>query len=68
MNVTAALEHAVFMNVQGAVKMIQFSTEWGSSMIAIMEDLLEEIKRAWEHCGFVISDEEIFEIAEEVGN
>ena len=35
-------------------------------MIAITEDLLEEIKRAWEHCGFVISDEEIFEIAEEV--
>ena len=35
-------------------------------MIAILEDTFEEIKRAWEHCGFVISDEEIFEIAEEV--
>ena len=35
-------------------------------MIAITEDLLEEIKRAWEHCGYHISDEEIFEIAEEV--
>ena len=37
-------------------------------MIAITEDLLEEIKRAWEHCGFSISEREIFKIAEEVRN
>ena len=35
-------------------------------MIVIMEDLLEEIKRAWEHCGLTISETEIFKIAEEV--
>ena len=35
-------------------------------MIAIMEDLLEEIKRVWSSCGFEITDNEIFEIAEEV--
>ena len=35
-------------------------------MIAILKEDIEEIKQAWEHCGFVISDEEIFEIAEEV--
>ena len=37
-------------------------------MIAITEDLLEEIKRAWEHCGYTISEAEIFKIAEEVRN
>ena len=35
-------------------------------MIVILEEMLDEIRKAWEHCGFVISDEEIFEIAEEV--
>ena len=35
-------------------------------MIAILEDTFEEIKRVWEHCGYHISNEEIFEIAEEV--
>ena len=35
-------------------------------MIVILEEMLDEIRKAWEHCGFVISDEEIFKIAEEV--
>ena len=35
-------------------------------MIAILEDTINEIKKIWEHCGIPISDEEIFEIAEEV--
>ena len=35
-------------------------------MIAILQETLEEIKRAWEHCGYHISNEEIIEIAEEV--
>ena len=35
-------------------------------MIAIFQDTLKEIKKVWEHCGIPISDEEIFEIAEEV--
>ena len=35
-------------------------------MIAILQETLDEIKQVWEHCGISISDEEIFEIAEEV--
>ena len=35
-------------------------------MKAILQSDIDEIKRAWEHCGFPISDDEIFEIAEEV--
>lgn len=35
-------------------------------MIAILQETLDEIKKVWEHCGISISDEEIFEIAEEV--
>jgi len=35
-------------------------------MIGILQSDLEEIKQVWEHCGFNISDQEIFEIAEEV--
>ena len=35
-------------------------------MIAIYQETIDEIKKAWEYCGFVISDEEIFKIAEEM--
>ena len=35
-------------------------------MIAIYQETIDEIMKAWEHCGYHISDEEIFEIAEEV--
>ena len=34
-------------------------------MIAILEETLQEIKHVWEHCGYHISEKEIFEIMEE---
>lgn len=37
-------------------------------MIGILQETLDEIKRAWEYCGFSISEREIFKIAEEVRN
>ena len=37
-------------------------------MIAIYQETIDEIMKAWEHCGFPISEREIFKIAEEVRN
>jgi hypothetical protein len=37
-------------------------------MIAIYQKTIDEIVRAWEYCGFSISEREIFKIAEEVRN
>ena len=34
-------------------------------MIAILEDTINEIKRVWKHCGYDITDQEIFDIVEE---
>ena len=33
-------------------------------MIAILKKDLEEIKEAWEYCGFPISEKEVFDILE----
>ena len=34
-------------------------------MIAILSEEIEEIKRVWRHCGYDITDQEIFDIANE---
>jgi hypothetical protein len=34
--------------------------------MAILKEDLEQIREVWEYCGFPITDEEIFKIAEEV--
>ena len=39
-----------------------------TQMKAILQSDIDEIRRAWEHCGFSISECEIFKIAEEVRN
>lgn len=38
----------------------------GIPVMAILKEDLEQIREVWEYCGFPITDEEIFKIAEEV--